>query len=318
MTSAEHRIDAPRVGVAIATRERHDDLAGALERLRALPERPPVVVADNGSRDGTPARIRARFPEVAVLELGENRGAGARNAAGEAPPTPDVAVRGDDPGGAPGGPPHAAGPYVAFSDDDSWWARGALAHAAALFDAHPRLGLLAARILVGPDERLDPVCAAMERSPLPAANGGPGRPVLGFVACGAIVRRAAYVGVGGFDARYGIGGEERPLATDLAAAGWELRYVPGVVAHHHPAGGGVRPGRRAAELRNDVWSAWLHRPAGTALRRTAGLVRRSGVRPETAAGLAQALRGAPWVARERRVVPADVERALRAIERDES
>src|SRR3954471_7270213 len=231
MTSAEHRIDAPRVGVAIATRERHDDLAGALERLRALPERPPVVVADNRSRDGTPARIRARFPEVAVLELGENRGAGARNAAVEA----------------------LATPYVAFSDDDSWWAPGALAHAAALFDAHPRLGLLAARILVGPDEQLDPVCAPMERSPLAAGDGAPGRPVLGFVCCGAIVRRAAYLGVGGFDSRYGIGGEERPLATDLAAAGWELRYVPDVVAHHHPAGGGgVRPGRRAAELRNDA------------------------------------------------------------------
>src|SRR4051794_19129104 len=296
MTSAEHRIDAPRVGVAIATRERHDDLAGALERLRALPERPPVVVADNGSRDGTPARMRARFPGVAVLELGENRGAGARTAAVEA----------------------LGAPYVAFSDDDSWWGPGALARAADLFDTHPRLGLLAARILVGPGERLDPVCAAMERSPLHAGDRGPGRPVLGFVACGAIVRRAAYLGVGGFDARYGIGGEERPLAIDLAAAGGDLRYVPGVVAHHHPAGSGVRPGRRAAALRNDVWSAWLHRPAGAALRRTAGLVRRSGARPHTAAGLAQALRGAPWVARERRVVPADVERALRAIERDES
>src|SRR3954468_5359056 len=296
MTSPTQPPPEPRVGVAIATRERCAELAGVLERLRALPARPPVVVADNGSRGGTPATIRARFPDVAVLELGENRGAGARNAAVEALDTP----------------------YVAFCDDDSWWAPGSLTRAAELFDAMPRLGLLAARILVGPDERLDPVCAAMERSPLPAANGGPRRPVLGFVACGAIVRRAAYVGVGGFDARYGIGGEERPLATDLAAAGWELRYVPGVVAHHHPAGGGVRPGRRAAELRNDVWSAWLHRPAGTALRRTAGLVRRSGARPETAAGLAQALRGAPWVARERRVVPADVERALRAIERDES
>src|SRR4051794_11344477 len=160
MTSAEDHAAAagaaPPVGVAIATRERPAELERTLERLLALPERPPVVVADNGSRDGTLARIRARFPDVAVLELGENRGAGARNAAVEALGTP----------------------YVAFSDDDSWWAPGALAHAAALFDAHPRLGLLAARILVGPGERLDPVCAAMERSPLPAANRRPSPPGL--------------------------------------------------------------------------------------------------------------------------------------------
>jgi GT2 family glycosyltransferase len=177
--------------------------------------------------------------------------------------------------------------------------------------------VLNARILVGPEERLDPVCAEMADSALGIPDDLPGPSLLGFVACGAIVRRAAYLSVGGFDARFGIGGEERPLAVDLAAAGWELRYVPEIVAHHHPAGGGARPGRRAAQLRNDVWSAWLHRPAGAALRRTAGLVRRSGPRRHTAAGLGQALRGARWVARERRVVPAEVERALRAVERAE-
>src|SRR4051794_28760969 len=286
---------APRVGVAIATRERRRELEGALQRLLALPERPPLVVADNGSRDDTPARVRARFPAVEVLELGENRGAGARNAAVEA----------------------LATPYVAFSDDDSWWAPGSLERAAALFDAHPRLGLLAARILVGPDERLDPVCAVMERSPLRAGDGAPGRPVLGFVACGAIVRREAYLAVGGFDARYGIGGEERPLAIDLAAAGWQLRYVADVVAHHHPAGGGARPGRRAAMLRNEGWSAGLPRRAGAAARGTADRRRRSGARAHAAVGLWQALRGAGWVARERRVVPAELERALQAVERAE-
>jgi N-acetylglucosaminyl-diphospho-decaprenol L-rhamnosyltransferase len=290
-----HTEAAPRIGVAIATRERREGLEQVLGRLLALPERPPVVVADNGSADGTPAAIRARFPGVEVLELGENRGAGARNAA--------VAALGT--------------PYVAFCDDDSWWAPGALARAADVLDAYPRLGLLAARILVGPEERVDPVCEAMARSPLPTRPGAAGPAVLGFVACGAVVRREAYEDAGGFDARYGIGGEETPLALDLAAAGWELAYVDDVVAHHHPAGGGVRPGRRAAMLRNEVWSAWLRRPAGAAARRTAGLVARSGPRRHTAAGLAQAVRGAGWVARERRVLPEEVERAVRVLERSD-
>jgi N-acetylglucosaminyl-diphospho-decaprenol L-rhamnosyltransferase len=283
---------APRMGVVVATRDRRETLLGTLPRLVG---EGPVVVVDNGSSDGSADAVRAAFPSVAVIESAENLGAGARTVGARA----------------------LATDYVAFADDDSWWAPGALERAVAVFDAHPRLALLAARVLVGPGERLDPVCAAMERSPLRAGDGAPGRPVLGFVACGAIVRRAAYLGVGGFDARYGIGGEERPFAIDLAAAGWELRYVPDVVAHHHPADGGLRPGRRASELRNEVWSAWLHRPARAALRRTAGLVRRSGPRRHTAAGLARALRGAPWVARERRVVPNELERALRALERAE-
>ena len=108
MPAPHEPVAAPRVGVAIATRERRAELEGVLERLLGLPERPPVVVADNGSRDGTPAAIRARFPAVEVIELGENRGAGARNAA--------VAALGT--------------PYVAFSDDDSWWAPDALSRAA--------------------------------------------------------------------------------------------------------------------------------------------------------------------------------------------
>jgi N-acetylglucosaminyl-diphospho-decaprenol L-rhamnosyltransferase len=287
---------APRVGVVIATRERRAGLEQVLERLLALPECPPVAVADNGSADGTPAAIRARFPQVTVLELGENRGAAARNAGVAALDTP----------------------YVAFSDDDSWWAPGALTRAADVLEAHPRLGLLAARILVGPHEDEDPVSVQMARSPLPMAPGAAGPAVLGFVACGAVVRREAFEEAGGFHARYGIGGEEAPLALELAAAGWELAYVDSVVAHHHPAAGGVRPGRAARTLRNEMWSAWLRRPAGAAARRTAGLIARNGPRRHTAAGLAQAVGGLGWIARERRVVPADVEAALRVLERSGS
>jgi GT2 family glycosyltransferase len=282
---------AGAVGVAIATADRLERLLDTLGRLRALPERPQVVVADNGSRDGTPAAVRAAFPEVDVLELGENRGAAARTAA----------IR------------RLGTPYAALSDDDSWWSPGALARAAAILDAHASLALVQARVLVGEEERLDPVCAAMSRSPLPPGLA-PGAQVLGFVACGAVVRTSAYLAVGGFHPRFGIGGEERLLAVDLAAAGWELAYVPEVVAHHWPGRATARPGRRAREARNDLWSAWLRRPLPGALAETRRVLRTAIARPDVRPGIAQAASGLGWVARERRTIPPRVERAMRRLE----
>ena len=75
----------------------------------------------------------------------------------------------------------------------------------------------------------------MERSPLVSPPGFPGRAVLGFVACGALVRRSAYWPWVGFHPRLGIGSEEALLALDRAAAGWELQYIEEIVAHYHRA-----------------------------------------------------------------------------------
>ncbi|WP_078505393.1 glycosyltransferase family 2 protein [Streptomyces violaceusniger] len=69
----------PAVGVVVATRDRAERLATTLEHLTALPERPPVVVVDNGSADRTRAMIAERYPHVRVLAQGDDHGALARN-----------------------------------------------------------------------------------------------------------------------------------------------------------------------------------------------------------------------------------------------
>jgi GT2 family glycosyltransferase len=273
------------VAVVIATRDRRAELLRTLGRLAALDDAPPVVVVDNASSDGTAGAVRQAHPEAVLVALDRNAGAAARTIGARC----------------------AGTPYVAFCDDDSWWAPGALRRAAEHFARAPRMALLAARILVGPDERLDPTCAAMAASPLPGDGDLPGPSILGFVACGAIVRRDAFLAVGGFGERMGIGGEESLLAIDLAAAGWSLAYADDVVAHHHPSGT-PRAGRERRMLRNDLWVTWLRRPADVAIAATVRCLQDGHV-----GAVAAAARGLPWVLRERRVVPARVEAAARLL-----
>jgi GT2 family glycosyltransferase len=284
---------AHRCTVVIATRGRRESLLHSLERLRALLGDPPVIVVDNGSRDGSVAAVRSAHPDVDIVALDHNLGAPARN----------VGVR------------LARTPYVAFADDDSWWATGALARSVELFDAHPRLGLIGARILVGPEEREDPTTAVMAASPLRPPPGLPGPAVLGFLACGAVVRRSAFLEVGGFDELLFFLGEEQRVALDLSAQGWHLSYADDVVAHHHPSPPGDPVGRRRRQLRNDVLTAWLRRPARVAVSRTVALGAAALRGDRTAGGaLGEVLVRLPHAWRSRVRLPAAVERAVRALE----
>jgi GT2 family glycosyltransferase len=284
-----------RVTVVIVTRDRRDELLHTLARLERLPERPPVVVVDDGSADGTPAAVARAHPGVLVLQPGGGLGAAARTA----------------------GVVAARTPYVAFCDDDSWWAPGALARAAELLDVHADVGLLAARVLL-PSGRADPTCAAMAASPLGSRAGLPGPRVLGFIACGAVVRRDAYLSAGGFDRHWGVGGEEGPLAAALADRGWALVYVPELVAHHHPSARRDAARRRTVATRNDLWAAWTLRPAADALRLTAREVAVAARDPRSAAGILAAARAAPWALRRRRPVGPRVAVELALLDRPTS
>ena len=281
---------ASPVAVVIASRNRAAQLAETLPRHLALPERPRVVLVDDASTDVTADMVRRRFPDVEVLQMRRSVGGAARNAGLRA----------------------LEEPYAALCDDDSWFEPGSLARAAELLDRHPRLAVVNATILVGPEARVDGICEEMRRTPLPAADGQPGYPLLSFVACAVVVRRAAILEVGGFSPRLGVGGEEELLGWDLAAAGWQMSYVPEVVAHHDPPPSSGRPERRERGVRNTLWTTWLRRPAGPAVARTLKLLRRLPPDAVSARGVARALAGAPWVLRERRVSPPHVE-AMRAL-----
>ncbi|MBF6208188.1 glycosyltransferase family 2 protein [Streptomyces gardneri] len=278
--------------VVIATRNRASELARTLTELCALRPRPPIVVLDNASVDDTAGEAEA-LPNVKVLRLNRNLAAAARNLG--------VAL--------------ARTPYVAFSDDDSWWAADALPEAERVLDACPRLGLVAGRTLVGTDERDDPVNELMATSPLGHHPELPGPSVLGFLACAAIVRREAYLQAAGFSPLLHFGAEERLLSLDLAACGWDLCYVAQVRAHHHPSS--RRPPdawRRRAEQRNNALIAWMRRPLRRCAAESAVLLRRAARDPGALLAVAGVLGRLPWALAQRRRLPPEVERQARILE----
>ncbi|MFI8990355.1 glycosyltransferase family 2 protein [Streptomyces antimycoticus] len=281
----------PAVGVVVATRDRVESLATALEHLTALPERPPVVVVDKGSTDRTRAMIAERYPHVRVLAPGEDRGPLARNDGVRAIGTP----------------------YVAFSDDDSWWRPGALARATTLLNGHPRLGALAGQLRVGPAERPASLNATLAASPVGRAEDLPGPEVYDFLACAAVVRRGAFLEAGGFHPLALSGGEETLLAYDLAAMGWGVSYCPEVVAHHEPAPSPSEE-RTAAMRRDELIGCWLRRPLPLAARRTAALLTEGGRDPVARAALRGLLARLPAALRLRRPLPPWIEEAARRVD----
>ncbi len=280
------------MSVVVITHQRRDEVLLALSRLVALPEQPHVVVVDNGSTDGTAAAVAERFPQVELVASPENLGAIGRNV----------------------GVARVDTPYVAFCDDDTWWDPGSLRTAADVLDAHPRLAVVTARILVEPGGREDPIVPELRDSPVRGAGWLPGPALGSFLAGASVLRREAFTEVGGFYERLWLGGEEELMAGDLAAAGWELCYLPALTVHHQASKARDSHRRRRDGIRNTLWTTWLRRPVRPALRRTVHLLRTLPRDRVTAQGLWAAARGVPWVLRERRVLPPHAEARFAALE----
>ncbi|MDB5727116.1 MAG: hypothetical protein JWQ00_321 [Noviherbaspirillum sp.] len=278
------------VSIVVLTHNRADDLRRTLSRMVALRAGCPVIVVDNASTDSTATLVKREFPSATLISLQNNIGAAARN----------IGVQ------------LARSPYIAFCDDDSWWAEGSLEHAARLLDAYPQVAAVCARILLGSQQREDPVCKVLASSPLPQA-GLPGPALFGFIACATVFRREAFLAAGGYEPRFFVGGEEELLSVDLLAQGWSIVYAPELTVHHHPSPHRDNLRRRQIVLRNAIWVAWLRLPFASALRQTWRACRASRNGRVAAAALVEALGQAPWVWRERSVMPPDVLRLYRLL-----
>jgi GT2 family glycosyltransferase len=286
-----------RTSFVIASRDRSPELAVVVERLLDTTSC-PIILVDNASDDDSvevAGRMAARSAgRVEVIALTENLGAVGRNV----------------------GVASCTTPFVAFCDDDSWWDAEAPSIAEGLFDEHPTVALLAGRTVVWPQQRDDPMVELLAASPLGHDPALPGPSILGFLACSSMVRKDAFEAVGGFSSILHFRGEERLLAWDLAANGWDLCFCPELVAHHHPSI--VRPAsssQMARMTRNDALTTWLRRPVRDCVTAAVTFARAAVVDTAHARALGEAVRLLPAVARERRRLPADVETSLALLEK---
>ena len=282
----------PRLTLVVITRNRREELLRTLGRLAALPERPPVIVVDNGSADGTAAAVRRAHPEILLIAARRNLGAVGRN----------LAVR------------RVSTPYVAFCDDDTWWEPGSLPLAADVLDRHPDVASVTARIVVEPAGTDDPIVPELAQSPVPGRPGLPGPALMSILAGASVLRCDAFREVGGFSPRLFLGGEEELLAADLAARGWVLCYLPGATLHHQASTLRDPTRRRWLGIRNTLWFTWLRRPPAAALRRTAELAVSVPRDTVSASAFAAAVGGLPWVLRERKPVPPSIEASIRLLD----
>ncbi len=209
----------PSIDVIVPTHNGWDLTESCLEHLRAQTAPHKVIVCDNGSTDGTPARLCSSFPDVRVIELGANLGFAAACNRG---------VRAGDAG------------IVVLLNNDVECRPDFLERLIAPFGHDEHVGSVAAMLLKPGEEAIesfglavDPTFAGYPRlRGLPAREARSTRPVLGPSGAAGAYRRRAWTEVGGLDERVFAYGEDVDLALRLRAAGWSTAGASKAVAVH--------------------------------------------------------------------------------------
>jgi GT2 family glycosyltransferase len=229
--------------VVVLSFNRRTELERTLNALRAgsVTRTAEIIVADNGSRDGSAALVRQNFPDIRVIDLRRNLGVAGFN-------------RGVD---------AARGQYVLVLDDDAVPDQEGLAGALSLLEAREELGAVALHP-VHPASRVSewPFAGPWQQSVAPRAVRTDW-PVMGS---GNLVRRADWLAVGGYEEGFFLYRNDTDLAMRLLHAGLGVAFDPTwVVWHDSPAT--ARKSLRWFEIatRNWLWLARRHGRGWTGL-----------------------------------------------------
>lgn len=252
------------VGVAIVSYNTCALLRDCLASLRACTQPLQTVVLDNGSRDGSPAMVRAEFPEVILLEPERNLGFAAGNnyALNHLFGAPNVACD---------------TPAALLLNPDTVVGAGAIEALVAFLVAHPRVGVVGPRLL-NPDGSVQsaafrfPTLSMTALDLFPPGQVLPGRLYNSWLhgrypheanasqpfsidhplgAC-MLVRREVITQTGGFDPAFFMYAEEIEWCLRIRQAGWAIWQEPAARVIHH---GGASTSQFRTNMQIALWES---------------------------------------------------------------
>jgi N-acetylglucosaminyl-diphospho-decaprenol L-rhamnosyltransferase len=215
-----------RFVVVVVNYNTREDLQACLETVLATDAR-EVIVADNGSTDGSREMVREDFADTRLLCFDDNPGYGG--AANRAVATTDT-------------------PFVLLLNSDTLLAPDTLAMLGDYLDRHPAVGIIGPRLL-NPDGTLQPSCYPYPGSLRWALDNDDLAPLLRHIklareaafrtwdhdrarevpwvkGAAMAIRRTAFEEVGGFDDAFFMYHEETDLCFRMARAGWKTHFAP--------------------------------------------------------------------------------------------
>jgi GT2 family glycosyltransferase len=223
------------VTVVIPTFNRARDIARVLRELHGHEGlRIDVIVVDNSSTDDTGAVVREaqqQWGDRLTYVLKEPQGPAAARERGLS---------------------MSRAPYVLFHDSDVQLQPGWIAQAHSRMERDASLGAIGGHIVYAFEpERVNAYGGDLGRFGLAwdvdeGSRLAPDRaeaPRIWINCSAMLVRRDAAVGAGGFDPAFFYGYEDSDLGWRLRIAGWGVRVVPELIAHHHvePSPGHAHP-----------------------------------------------------------------------------
>jgi len=236
----------PLVSIVIVNWNRKDDLKECLESIRKQTyTNIEIIVVDNHSTDGTIEMIRKEFPEVKLIVMPDSSYGACE--------TFNIGFA------------NATGEYVVIMDNDALLEKDWIEKSVKEFENDEALGCVAGRVLNYYTKEdwgfwlygLDDAWKDKEFY------------TTVFVGCSTIIRKEIINKTGGYPTDYFLYWNEAALGAEIVNAGYKIKYVPNIIAHHKVSQT-QRPGKKGYYygVRNGYWYYWKYYPSGLALKHT--------------------------------------------------